>query len=139
MIPDYDPRNWYWLLNGRIWSSADRAYVENCDQFIAAGGSPTPIAYESDLRGLLAMQAPEIVGIMTPDQFFDLFTFDEWAGIKATAATSPQIEYLLDRLRVCSAVDPSSETVKIGLHFLRDAGLIPPQKAADILAMGDIF
>lgn len=60
MIP-YNPRNWYWTVNGsttQVFSSAAGNYVpiDNAAYlaWVAAGGNPTRIANEAELGEVLA-------------------------------------------------------------------------------------
>jgi hypothetical protein len=64
----YNVRDHYWLVAGnskRVWSSAVRDYVAADDdtfiQWMATGGTPTPIVSEQELWDVLAVQAPDRV------------------------------------------------------------------------------
>ena len=75
---EYDPYNWYWLVAGsQLFSSKDKSYVQgNNPGFLAwkkAGGIPTIIASESELREVLKQQAPDLC---TTDERFSA-SFDK--------------------------------------------------------------
>jgi len=60
-MPEYDPKNWYWVVNGsttQVYSSAAGDYVplDNVTYraWLAAGGLPTRILSEAELGEVLA-------------------------------------------------------------------------------------
>lgn len=139
----FDIYDWYWIVehsNTHVWSSRHNAYILVTDsayqQWIAAGGEPTRIASVSELREVITKQAPDLAGIMTPDEFFTEFTFDQWRAIKTASITDPQIEYLLDKLRVVQIVDPASPTTIQGINYLVSQQLINQSDADRILNRG---
>lgn len=62
---DYDPRDWYWNVNGQIWSSR-HGYISNDHPdylaFLATGTKPTNINSAQDLDEVILNQYPEIHG-----------------------------------------------------------------------------
>jgi hypothetical protein len=49
MIPDFNPYDWYWAVNGSYWSSAVSKYVE----LLPEGAAATVIAGEQELTNVL--------------------------------------------------------------------------------------
>lgn len=74
MIPS-DPQNWYWRVDGRVYSSAANAYVETDDEaylaWQAKGGVATVIPSEAELDDVLARHGKSLGKADTPAAAID--------------------------------------------------------------------
>ena len=77
--------------------------------------------------------ANDVHTLLTPLAFRDRFTLAEKAAIYTAAKQNVLIQSWLDDLAVASEVDLNNQSLAGGVHALEQAGLLAPNRAAEIL------
>ena len=70
--------------------------------------------------------------VLTPAEFMDRFTLAEDVAIETAAASDPMIRVFLRRVQNNPTIRMNNELVAQGLGYLVQAGLITPERAAEI-------
>lgn len=148
MIKPYDPRNWYWFVDGdetKVFSSAVGDYVQLDDAtyqaWLSSGGKPTRIASEIELWNVLAQQYPAGLpaGKLRYGSFHDfmqLLTEAEQDAIADAARTSTPIKKWYDQAVAENDINMENPRLVAGMQALVGAGLITSQRHDEIIAGG---
>lgn len=75
---------------------------------------------------------------LTRFEFLNRFTDAEFAGILEAAKVSPMINVVLYKLQLAEEVLLDNPVTIAGVKGLRDAGLLTPERAAQILGGGNV-
>ncbi len=133
----------YVLATGALWSStASAEALADAEALQAAGravvevpDAEMPARWVWDAQALLPVAAPPVLVELEPDEFLSLFTPAEWAA--ARASTNDQVQWLIARLQLRrTPLSMASATVTGGVALLAAAGIVTPERAAEILATG---